>query len=285
MVDALEDRVSAYDVPNYWSHVHPHQLSTIANTHRTSSSVEAAPVESTAKPPAPHHPHDGLTYCWQMTESVSEFLARLPPSTTRADDVGPWILVRNPFETSNGSEAKVADFVTRGNDILHEFENEKTHLEAEHAKVKSRPTAPLTRRLNVLRQKLENDIFAAARDTGVITGKWMLFPTPDRVDEVWAATAEATTKGDLGVQAKVATDDGTGEAGARMIAVYTRDYEDKEDVRRVLRKLVDLGLVKEDQRPIYYKCDAFTYLEIKSRNSYGLKASMFSSRDVLTGKI
>lgn len=148
----------------------------------------------------------------------------------------------------------------------------------------------MTRKINALREQLKADLFAVARNAGVTTGKWMLFPTEDRVDEFWAAIAEATVKGELGVEAKVATKDEEGEkagggTSVRLIAVYTQDFEDKDDIRRVLLKLVDLGLVKEDQRPIYYKCDAYTYLEIKSRNSYGLNASMYSSRDVLTGKI
>ena len=67
--------------------------------------------------------------------------------------------------------------------------------------------------------------------------------------------------------------------------VYTRDYEDIEDVRGVLQKLVELGLVRNEQKPIYYKADAYTYLEILGDNPYGLKASLFSSRDVLAGKV
>ncbi|KAL1968236.1 hypothetical protein VTN77DRAFT_2071 [Rasamsonia byssochlamydoides] len=293
--DSLEDRVGAYDLLHYWSHVHPHQLSTIAHRHLTSSTAAAgaAPAEaSPAKPPAPHrrHPHDGLSHCWQVTESVAEFPARLPPSTTRTDDIGrPWIHVRNPLEPPDHGGTNIADLVARGTALLHAFENEKAKLEADHAKARSRASAPLTRKLNVLRRQLERDIFAVAREAGVVTGKWMLFPTADRVDEAWAAVAEATVKGDLGVEAKVATDTtddgaGGGDSSGRLIAVYTRDFEDKEDVRRVLLKLVDLGLVDEEKRPIYYKCDAYTYLEIKSKNPYGLKASMFSSRDVLAGK-
>lgn len=303
MKDSLEEKASAYDPLPYWSHIHPHQLSTIAHRNLTSSSSTAAAATaaevSTAKSLASRrrHPHDGRTHCWQVTESVSEFLKRLPPSTTRAEDIGPWIHVRNPLDKTDYDATNIADLVAKGTDLLHSFENEKSRLEAEHEKKTTttgtgtgkgrRTTAPLTRKLNALREQLKADIFAVARSAGVTTGKWMLFPTEDRVDEFWAVVAEATVKGELGVEAKVATKDeeAGGASAARLIAVYTQDFEDKDDIRRVLLKLVDLGLVNEDQRPIYYKCDAYTYLEIKSRNPYGLSASMFSSRDVLTGKI
>ena len=67
--------------------------------------------------------------------------------------------------------------------------------------------------------------------------------------------------GHLGVAAKVATDDGEAGNKARLIAIYTRDYEDREDVKRVLKKLVELNLVRRGERPIYYKRDALTYLD------------------------
>ena len=141
----------------------------------------------------------------------------------------------------------------------------------------------MTRKLNPLRRALEEDIFKLARENGIVSGKWMLFPTADQVDKYWAKVAEATGHGELGFGAKVATDAGNGRARGMM--VYTRDYEDIEDVRRVLQKLVELGLVRDEQKPIYYKADAYTYLEILGDNPYGLKASLFSSRDVLAGKV
>jgi len=37
------------------------------------------------------------------------------------------------------------------------------------------------------------------------------------------------------------------------------------------------------ERGIYYKADAYTYLDIKGQNEWRLKASMYSSRDLLKG--
>jgi hypothetical protein len=62
----------------------------------------------------------------------------------------------------------------------------------------------------------------------------------------------------------------------------------------VLLSLKQLGLLNGDNfsdgtrtsssgnaRVIYYKCDAYTYLDISSSNEYKLKASMYNSRDML----
>lgn len=114
----------------------------------------------------------------------------------------------------------------------------------------------------------------------------MLFPIAEDVNRIWSLVAAATADGELGHAAKVATDDGSGNQGSRLICIYTEDFSDKEDVKRVLKRLVGMGLVNGkgpmgEERGIYYKADAFTHLGIDSKNEWGLKASLFSSKDVL----
>lgn len=43
----------------------------------------------------------------------------------------------------------------------------------------------------------------------------------------------------------------------------------------------DQGLSEPRNGPIYFKCDAYTLVEIMSKNEYGLKPSMYSSQDFL----
>lgn len=184
---------------------------------------------------------------------------------------------------SQVKEGDVATLLRKGNELLQAYEEEASGLRTAHDKSGAKTTAALTRKLNPLRRTLEQTIFALAKETGVTSGKWMFFPTVDYVDSFWRTVVTALDKGELGNTAKVATDDGSQQA--RLICVYTEDFSDKEDVKRVLMTLVEKGLVDEESRPIYYKCDAYTHLDIKSKNTYGLKASLFSSRDVLTGKV
>lgn len=185
-----------------------------------------------------------------------------------------------PHTTEGGD---IPAFTRKGTELLEAYEEESSRLRAAHEESGARTTASLTRKLNPLRRTLEQNIFELAKETGVTSGKWMLFPSVNNVDSIWKTVVTAMDKGKLGDAAKVATDDGSGDV--RLICVYTRDFSDKEDVKRVLKTLVETGLVNEESRPIYYKCDAYTYLDIKSKNEYGLKASLFSSRDVLSGKV
>ena len=109
----------------------------------------------------------------------------------------------------------------------------------------------------------------------------MLFPKADELSRTWRLVAEGVVDGRLGDTAKVATDTSGAGSERRLICVYTKDFSDKEDVHRVLDELVHLGLCPAEGNGIYYKCDAFTYLGIESENPYGIKASLYSSRDVL----
>jgi hypothetical protein len=91
--------------------------------------------------------------------------------------------------------------------------------------------------------------------------------------------ATATARGELGVEAKA----GTPTSGQQhtLICIYTYDFSDHADVRRILLAMVDLDLVTPGGKPVYYKCDAYTDLDITSTNPFNLKASLFSSKELL----
>lgn len=110
----------------------------------------------------------------------------------------------------------------------------------------------------------------------------MLFPKEDDVTRVWRTVCDAVIDDTLGTTAKVATADPTSTKEERLICVYTQDFSNLEDVRRVLDEMVDLGLAPREGRGIYYKCDAYTYLGIESDNPFKLRASLYSSKDLLS---
>ena len=221
----------------------------------------------------------------QLSETVASFLARLPPLTTPVDKYGYWIYIANPRSKARPTDEDRAGLMQRGRKILEDFEATKAGVEASMA---GKAKSSISKKLTPLRKQAEADIYAAAKEKRYTSGKWMLFPTPDDVNRIWSLVATATANGELGHAAKVATDDGSGNATPRLICVYTEDFPDMSDVRRVLGRLVDMGLVIKnkkgpmgEERGIYYKADAFTDLGIDSKNEWGLKASLYSSKDVL----
>jgi len=215
-------------------------------------------------------------------EPVSSFLRRLPPSRTVLPGSDPWIWARgNANLTKNIESRDEATFIHKGTELLRTFEETLSELRAAHDKSGAKTTAALTRKLTPLRRELEKNIFTLARETGVTVGKWMLFPSVSDVDSTWKTLVTSMDEGTIRADAKVAPRDDSGSEQSRLICVYTNDFEDKKDVKEVLLMLQAQRLFEPRQGPIFYKCDAYTLLGITSKNEYGLKASMYSSRDLL----
>jgi hypothetical protein len=135
----------------------------------------------------------------------------------------------------------------------------RLHLLSEFiSKTKEMASSKLTASREITKERAQavTQILDLAHHLNVRCGKWMLFPEPRVVDDVWGVVARATAANELGSAAKVAPKDpNEGRVGAaRLICVYTRDFRDKDDVGRVLARLRELGLVRVNARPIYYKC-------------------------------
>ena len=202
--------------------------------------ANAAPLEP-SKPETLYNPYEGKIYARQLSEPVPTFLELLPPLTTQRSYVGEWIFIANPY----GSERPTAEAWARTNAagaaILADFATKRLAVEAA---MKGKPQGSVTRKVNPLREKAKAAILDVARTNRCTDGKWMLFPMPEDVNGVWGIVATATAKGELGTAAKVATEDGQGDRTARLICVYTEDFGNKKDVKRVLLKLEELGLGK-----------------------------------------
>ncbi|EXJ85164.1 hypothetical protein A1O3_05839 [Capronia epimyces CBS 606.96] len=337
------------------------------NDHKDSLDTTAAPASPT---PRPQNFYEGQKNAKQLSELVADFLARLPPSTTTISTGGPWIWIANPYpsrhiatgmannntnnkvnnannKVSNASlsdrnrinvpeSGNIQTFKQLGLRLLDKYTSRKREVEAQNP---GKAAGTITRLLRSERTHLEAAILDLARTTHVTCGKWMLFPSPDDVDRVWAVVAHGTWDGRLGISAKVAvaetetntstrseTETATNTSGAsnrghdgdsdparkqqqhRLICIYTSDFEDKADVKRVLVGMKDLGLLNTKGggygsgsayfragggdgggggagtgglMTIYYKCDAYTWLDITSGNEYKLKASLYCSKDFL----
>ncbi|CAG9943858.1 unnamed protein product [Clonostachys rosea f. rosea IK726] len=242
-----------------------------------------------------HNPYAGVPYAWQLTETLDDFLTRLPPATTSQADV-PWIYICNPYlpgvpkaesdgaqhkGEGNGDEAPVQ----RESDIRLVVEAGMERLQLarsflEEFSTMNKSKAVVEREATKARQHAVSDILELAHAAKVRAGKWMIFCTTQEVDEVWEIVARATAANQLGIAAKVAPKPVEEIIRKdRLICVYTSDFKDKADVGRVLKKLRELKLVEAKGRAVYYKPDAFTYIGIGYGNPWGIKASLYSSWD------
>lgn len=223
---------------------------------------------------------DGLRSAWQRNETVDAFLKRAPITDLESASLGPWLWVGNPKpmqrHSKHGAKSDVAGFTAKGKQLLETFAAQRATFERS---MPAAAPATITRKLRPYKEQLEADLLSLAVKTSTTCGKWMFFPSLNDYPRYWRVVAETTVAGTLGVTSKAATLDATNQTG--LICVYTYNFSDKDDVRRVLQSLFDSGLCQSDGKPIYYKCNAYTYLGIQSDNEYKLRASMYSSGDFL----
>lgn len=89
------------------------------------------------------------------------------------------------------------------------------------------------------------------------TGKWLVYVPATEIDGWWKALAAATRRGELGWRAKAETARPHSRARDpryKLICVFTRDWRNEEDVRRVLARLRELGVTSR----LSYKTDRAT---------------------------
>jgi hypothetical protein len=91
-----------------------------------------------------------------------------------------------------------------GAELLSSFSAKRAEIEEQFAR---NPQNVISHKLTPERKALEESICAAAKQRNCTTGKWMLFPTLENVDDVWEKVTIGTGEGQLGIAAKVSTAD------------------------------------------------------------------------------
>lgn len=230
----------------------------------------------------------------KLKETVAQFLRRVPPATSEIGKGFPWIIIANPFvprrsrrsesHTSEGiytdpTDDDVAKFVTLGQNLLEELTDDLAHTIDE---LWGQAFDKITKAQDRLREAAVAKLREIATEHRCTSGKWMLFVSPSEVNAVWEVIARSTAEGDLGTAAKVAPFDGEDKRGSRVICISTADFNNLEDVKRVLAELKELGCVSTSGRPIYYKADFSTYLGVNYNNEWGIKSWLYSSAEFLS---
>lgn len=247
------------------------------------ASSQSYPKPSMPSPDlVPNRLFEGRHDAWQQSETVVDFLRRLPVSDPATASIGPWLWVGSPrypsHWTRQDDKLDLSSFREAGETLLSDFDDRRERIKDENP---GKVQATITRKMNPHRDALEKHLLATATKHHVTSGKWMLFPGAEELPRSWRIVAEATAAGKLGPMSKVGTWEPGSEKKGTLICVYTYDFNDYEDVKRVLAELLRLELFRQSGRQIYYKCDAYTHLDIGSSNAYNLKASLYASAKVL----
>ncbi|OTA95981.1 hypothetical protein M434DRAFT_160570 [Hypoxylon sp. CO27-5] len=242
-----------------------------------------------------HNPYAGIEYAWQLTETIEDFLERVPPATTDETPENPWIWVCNPYINRKRKTDAQNQKIPGGEDEAPEEEGAdlasvveggmaRLHFASEYidmCKKSINQPAFVARECRKAGMDAAKDILDLAKAHNVRCGKWMLFCNTFEVNEIWGIIAKATANNELGIAAKVAPRSTADKRTERLICVYTADFSDTKDVKRVAEKLKQLGLIQAKGRPLYYKPDVYTYLGIAHGNPWEIRASIYDTTSML----
>jgi len=201
------------------------------------SSTSSSTKSNWVKPP--NSPQD-LISSWTAETSTSQnlvqFLSRWPPSRTPAI-YGPWIMVQRGGQqptTSPDLKGLSASFQT------------------------------LALSGTVTPETLDQ----ISKAHNVITGKWMVFEEPEKIDMLWGNLVYHLCVERQKGSAKVST----WKKGERhVICVYADDYTDLEEVNGLRKALKAIGV----KRQIGFKPDAYTHLGIYKENAWNIRPSRY----------
>jgi hypothetical protein len=132
-----------------------------------------------------HNPYSGISYAWQLTETVDDFLARLPPATTDQTVDTPWIFICNPYiprvhktqgggQNSLDNEDEAPDEVGSQVSVVEAGGRERLEIAAKYigglTKSGQRP-AFVEKEVQKERKQAVDDILSLAHAAKVRTGK------------------------------------------------------------------------------------------------------------------
>jgi len=188
----------------------------------------------------PNSPEE-LWTSWTAETSTSQnlvqYLSRWPPSRTPAI-YGPWIMVNR-----GGSQPTTSPADIKG--LSASFQT-------------------LALSGNVTTETLDQ----ISKSHNVITGKWMIFEEPDKVDMLWGKLIYHLCVERQKGFAKVST----WKRGERhVICVYVDNYTDLEEVNSLRKALKEIGV----KRCIGFKPDAYTHLGIYKENAWKIRPSLY----------
>jgi hypothetical protein len=118
-----------------------------------------------------------------------------------------------------------------------------------------------------------SEVDKLAKEFNVLSGKWLVFVSSDKVDNLWGRIVKSTLAGTIGNSAKVSPRNEEDPASRHVICVYNADYRSMAEVNRVRDGLRQLGV----KARIGYKPDIYTHCGIYWGNSWRIPTARFHS--------
>ena len=171
----LEQRALSFDPEEFLKHKTP-SLTEVANVNMQSGNAGNAATLYNA--------YEGNFAGRQLTETVDDFLERLPPATTQATDLVRWIYIWNPYQKASkreehdhkevtgeappDEESDWAQLVVLGGNLLAELTTIQNTIEKQKA---GQAKATITKTVNIQKDKIVKKLLETAVELHCTSGK------------------------------------------------------------------------------------------------------------------
>lgn len=175
----FEDRARRFDAREWWRNSVASLTSMAANDTKSTASKKAVTL---------YNPYEGLPDSRQLSETVEEFLQRLPPRSTHTSEMITWIRIANPYRKAPALESNQkinaegppeegsgwAQFVVLGGNMLDELTTIRHDIEKQKS---GKAKATITKAYNPLKNVIVQKLLDTAADLHCTSGKVMIQPT------------------------------------------------------------------------------------------------------------
>ncbi|SCV73417.1 BQ2448_7343 [Microbotryum intermedium] len=261
----------------------------------------------------------GKSHLVGPTTETKAFLKRSKPSANNMHFPWYWVVIPRSKDDKDGAlkpadeqslESRV-EFMQQGQVLVETLTQDCKHIAATAPVRGNKKTGAKSQKelREIEHAKFNDQVAALAKKSNLLTGKWLLYPTAENVDAIWAKLVNAIAKPDGALAktgsvhtAKVSTHAEEGQSvtfvprasafsyeterwillrtlrRGYVICVYCDDSWDRDGVGKAFKCLVrDLGLISSA-----YKSDANTLLGIDSKHSSGIRSSLYGKTDFMT---
>ncbi|PCH35632.1 hypothetical protein WOLCODRAFT_139988 [Wolfiporia cocos MD-104 SS10] len=185
-------------------------------------------------------------YYWSANSELSlqEFLTKYKPSMVQDDGTKPWLWVgRSDHPKEDGNIASAEEEASQ---LLKEVTAKVTEIQNDYS-IPIRSNKKGTKSKKELREAVQNEATEKLKEIAIrhgdVSGKWLIFAPPDKIDHVWATIANSLISGPLSSTsadlAKVATCPQDETPNYRhVLCLYIPDVYNQQDVTEVMQVLL-----------------------------------------------
>ncbi|TFK88454.1 hypothetical protein K466DRAFT_645447 [Polyporus arcularius HHB13444] len=225
---------------------------------------------------------ESYTYKWtpKSATTLQEFLGKYKPSMVQNDGTKPWLWVAKAEQevSEKGAEAAIEEATKYLAEVTERVQKIQTD---DSIPVRANKKKGLKSKKE-LREEVQHEATGKLKEIsvkhGYVSGKWLIFASPDKVDMIWNSIANSLVSGPLSATsaflAKGATSPQNDTSNySHLICVYMPDVYNQDKVTEVMKVL----LRNHGQTLMGVKTNLYTSIGLDSKHPSGISSTVWKN--------